>query len=179
MVRSQLLYCSPLWRPYLIKDITNLERIQRRATKFIINNYTIDYKSRLTQTQVLPLMQFFELNDILFLVKSLKFPTAAFNIFNYVTFNTSCTRSGSNHKLLHKFSPSSFHRHFYFIRIVRLWNSLPPIDLNLPIDLIKRNLYSLFWNHFTTSFESNNIHTLHMLCPCNSCSTIPHNPQRS
>ena len=35
LVHSQLIYCSQLWRPQLIKDITALERIQRRATKYI------------------------------------------------------------------------------------------------------------------------------------------------
>ena len=39
-------------------------------------------------------MYSFELNDILFLVKSLKSPIPAFNIYDYVTFNTSATRSG-------------------------------------------------------------------------------------
>ena len=33
LVRSQLLYCSQLWRPQLIRDINILERIQQRATK--------------------------------------------------------------------------------------------------------------------------------------------------
>jgi len=32
LVRAKLLYCSPLWKPYLLKDIELLERIQRRAT---------------------------------------------------------------------------------------------------------------------------------------------------
>ena len=32
LVRSQITYCSVIWRPYLIKDIVNFERIQRRAT---------------------------------------------------------------------------------------------------------------------------------------------------
>ena len=53
MVRSQLTYCSPLWRPHLIKHITQLEKIQRRATKFILNDYSSDYKSRLFRTHIL------------------------------------------------------------------------------------------------------------------------------
>ena len=40
LVRSQLVYCSQLWRPYLINHIVQLERIQRRATTFIVNPIT-------------------------------------------------------------------------------------------------------------------------------------------
>ena len=41
LVRSHLTYCSSIWHPYLIKDIILLERIQRRATKFILNDYLL------------------------------------------------------------------------------------------------------------------------------------------
>ena len=43
LVQSQFLYCSPIWRPCLIKDIVKLERVQRKATKFILSNYSLDY----------------------------------------------------------------------------------------------------------------------------------------
>ena len=39
LIRSQLLYCMQVWCPHLTKDILNLERIQRRATKYILNEY--------------------------------------------------------------------------------------------------------------------------------------------
>ena len=47
LVRSQLLYCSTLWRPYLLMDILQLKHVQRRATKYILNDYRMDYKTRL------------------------------------------------------------------------------------------------------------------------------------
>ena len=40
LVRLQLLYSTQLWRPHLLKDIDNIERIQRHATKFILHDYT-------------------------------------------------------------------------------------------------------------------------------------------
>ena len=49
-----------------------LEAVQCRNTKFIFNDYTSDYKSRLLSLQLLPQMMLYELNDILFFVKSLR-----------------------------------------------------------------------------------------------------------
>ena len=66
LVRSQITYCSPVWHPHLIKDIVHLEKIQKRATKFILSDYTSDYKSRLTTLHLLPLMMKFELIEITF-----------------------------------------------------------------------------------------------------------------
>ena len=61
LLRSQLMYCSQIWRPQLIRDITALERVQHRATKYILNDY-ISYKSRLLQLNLLPLVYIYELN---------------------------------------------------------------------------------------------------------------------
>ena len=72
LVRSQLIYCSQVWRPKLIKEILLLERKQRRATKIILNDYKSDYKSRLNSTRLLPLMYWFELQDIIFLVRTIQ-----------------------------------------------------------------------------------------------------------
>ena len=47
LIRSQLTYCSQVWRPHLLKHIMSLERVQCRATKFILNDFSSDYKSRL------------------------------------------------------------------------------------------------------------------------------------
>ena len=68
LIRSQLTYCSQIWRPRLIKDIISLEQVQCRATKYILNDYSTDYKTRLTSLHILPLMYTFELADILFLI---------------------------------------------------------------------------------------------------------------
>ncbi len=70
-----LSYCSPIWRPTLVKDIMALERIQRRATKFILSDYSSTYKSRLRSLNLLPLMYQLELNDILFFISCIKDPS--------------------------------------------------------------------------------------------------------
>ena len=73
LVRSQLTYGSQVWCPYLLKNIDTLEAVQCQSTKFILNDCASGYKSRLLSLQLLPLM-FYELNDILLFVESLKEP---------------------------------------------------------------------------------------------------------
>ena len=75
LIRSHLQYCPPLWHPHLLADVKRLESVQRRATKFILNDSTMDYKQRLIHLNLLPLMMEFEISDIMFLVKSMKHPS--------------------------------------------------------------------------------------------------------
>ena len=64
LVRSQILYGSQIWRSLQLKDIKSIESVQRRATKFILNDYTSNCRSRLIKLHILPLSMLLELNDI-------------------------------------------------------------------------------------------------------------------
>ena len=64
LVRSHPTYCCQLWRPRFLKDIANLESIQRRATKYILSDSTANYKDRLIALNLLPLMFCFDLQDL-------------------------------------------------------------------------------------------------------------------
>ena len=121
LIRSQLTYCSIIWRPYLIQGITKLNHIYQRATKYILNVYSSDYKTHLLHLKLLSLMYIFK---IMFLVKSLKSPSISFNINHYISFSINGTRS-SGTKLIQNISSTNKHRkvnNHYFVRICRLWN---------------------------------------------------------
>ena len=60
LVRSIISYCSPVWRPQFKKDILSLEKLQRRASKYILGDFSREY---LLSLRLLPLMMLFELND--------------------------------------------------------------------------------------------------------------------
>ena len=47
-----------------MKYINKLEHLQWQATKFILDEYISDYKTRLLKLKLLPLMHIFELSDI-------------------------------------------------------------------------------------------------------------------
>ena len=136
---------------------------------FSMTIYTFDYKSCLLSLHLLPLMMLFELNDILFFVKSLKEPNTSFNIHNYFTFSSNCTRSASHHKLVHKLARTNVTKNSYFYRLPRLWNALSPINLNLSFMSIKHNLKQFFLESFCKNCDPNYSCTLHFLCPCHKC----------
>ena len=48
-----------------IKHMRLFEQVQRRTTKYILNDFTSDYKTRLLKLQLLPLMYTFDLSDII------------------------------------------------------------------------------------------------------------------
>ena len=144
LVRSQLIYCSQIWRPSLLKDIITLETIQRRATKFILGDYTSSYESRLTKLPLLPLMMALELHNITFfindgprtvrhhlLIKNFKQPTLFFNILNFFSFNQNSTRSGTHCKLIQPITSTNRAKQFYFNRLP---HALPPVDLSNSTD---------------------------------------------
>lgn len=174
LIKSQLLYCSQVWRPHFIKDIVKLENVQRRATKYILNDYNSDYKSRLTSLNLLPLMLEFEISDLMFCIRSFKSPASHFNISDYFTFSSNATRSRTHMKMHHSRTTNNISLHSFFNRLPRLWNTLPPIDLSEPTALIKRKLTLVFKSHFTNNFLPSSPCSFHLLCPCNSCSRTPH-----
>ena len=126
LVRSQLSYGSQLWRPMLLKDILSLEKIQRRATKFILPQTTspMTYKERLVYLNILPLMYHLELADVMFFVNSYKNPSSRFNISKNATVVTGTTRSSDSLSLKHNYCRTNLLRHFYYNRLPRLWNGL-------------------------------------------------------
>ena len=121
-----------MWYP---KDIKLLERVQRRANKYILNDFTSDYRDRQVSFKLFPLMMFYELLDIMYFVKSFKIPNNCFYISNYLKFTTRSTRS-SNIRLVHTRSFNNSSRQFYFHCLPRLC-ALPSINLDLPNNLIR------------------------------------------
>ena len=150
LVRSQLTYCSIIWRPQNLKEIILLERVQRRATKWILSDFHSDYKSRLKNLNMLPLMMTLELNDLSFFLKSFHSPTPNFNIMDFVTFRTGPSRSSSLRKMHIPFNPSNWSRHFYFSRLPRIWNSLPTLDPSSSVSSNFLLIKSTFMDKFTS-----------------------------
>ena len=168
-----LTYCAPVWRPSLIKDITSIERLQRRPTKYIMFDFQLDYKSRLIALKLLPLMYRFEFIEVVFFFVQLQHCDSHFNILNYFSFSSSSTHSSSQNKLVHSPLTRSSARHTFSDCFPCLWNSLPPVDLSLSVLHFKKIVTKYFIDKLTVDFNPTNAHTLHTVFPCNICSCNP------
>ena len=126
------------------------------------------------EPSILPLMLWYEMQDVLLLVKCLIDSPDNFTIQDYISFNSNPTRSSSQSKLSCKYSRTSVACHFYFSRVVRLWNSLPCIDLSKSYNLIKQEISDHFWFHFRNNFNPDNLCSFHIACPCSNCYIFSH-----
>ena len=171
LIRSKISYCSQIWRPQLTKDIKFIESIQHKSTKFILNDYSSNYRDRLITLHLLPLMYCLDYLDIVFLFTSLQNGSQGhFDIFHYVQFSSSSTRASLLNKLQCTSSTKfSSNNHFYFNRVTRLWNALPVIDLERSVSSFKFQLKAFLWDPFSAHFNPNQPCTWHFLCPCTSC----------
>ena len=70
LVRSNLEYCSVVWSPYAKRNIYKLQRVQRRATKFILKSDD-PYDIRLEKLNLMSLEKRRSLTDVTFLYKVL------------------------------------------------------------------------------------------------------------
>ena len=74
LVRSNLAYCSQVWAPQAVNLPLDIERIQRRATKFILSaSYRphVSYKQRLLKIGLLTLRYWHEFLDLFYVFECL------------------------------------------------------------------------------------------------------------
>ena len=77
-------YASPAWFANKTEN-KEIERVQRKATIWIMGNWDKSYKQKLTELRLIPLSYYFELQDLLMLVSMLK---GSYNIKPPIKLNT-------------------------------------------------------------------------------------------
>ena len=77
--------------------LKKVEKVQRRATRYLIGGHLSGYRERLERLELLPLMYWMEIQDLMF-----QSPSDNFNILE------GSRRSASSHHLGHKFSRTSY-----------------------------------------------------------------------
>jgi hypothetical protein len=122
----ELSYGSELWAPQTTsKDLLRIVRVQRRATKFILQDHMLTYVERLKRLNLIPISYWFEIKDITFFFKC-KVGYFDLKLEDYVVQPPHhLTRVSSANTLRPNLCRTSFFRNFYFNRVVLMWNNLP------------------------------------------------------
>ena len=127
LVRSRFAYSSQVWSPQSVSLILEVEKIQRRATRFILSlpfRSETSYQERLLKTGLLPLSYWHEYLDLVYLFKAIKLNDSQISIVS----NDRITRRATTNSVTLKISrvnTLTFQNSFYN-RAPRIYNSLPP-----------------------------------------------------
>jgi hypothetical protein len=175
LVKSQISYATEVWSPPTIKMRSTVERIQRRATSWILQakRGEIAYKQRLTTLGLLPLCYEREIKDLVFFFKAL-YGHIDLDVHSFVTFvNNGRTRLSRNPSLTLKipFCKSKTFQSSYFNRLVKLWNhvcKILPSTTFASLSIFKRSLKATYTNLVTATFDVDMPCTWTLVrdCPC-------------
>ena len=140
LVRSQFEHCSIIWRPHNETEISGFEKLQKKAIKWIFNEHIQHYDdelylNRCSQVNLIPMLAFFDINDLVFFHKIInnKIPMTLPSFLQpYIgqgRLRNANLDSLSFSNNLHREVPSAssrspFYKSFFY-KIVHTWNSLP------------------------------------------------------
>ena len=119
-------YASPVWCPYLVKNIVLLEKVQRRASRLALGQRRgeMSYEDRcemLRWSQLTDRRLYFSLIECYKLVFGLN--SLCFS--DFFEFASKRTRSNHNYKLQVKSANCNCYKYSFFVKIIREWNDLP------------------------------------------------------
>ena len=144
LVRPALGYATQVWSPQSVELVKRTERIQCRATKYILRLPFIcetSYRDRLISTELLPISYWHEYLDLMFFFKVITGIISISSTLPQRIDPARITRSSANVNAIsfrqRKCRTATFNRSF-FPRITRTWNSLPEhlrLDIYLSFNL--------------------------------------------
>ena len=137
-----------------------LERLQKKAVKWIMDNKQICYANCLRLLKLLPLPMFVQMNDLL-LLSSLTRGNLA-NILNLHTKVTCSARSPMNYQM--KVPRTERSRSEFFFRNCQIVNKVKKcFDIGNGTGLCD------MWRHYNNQFDGDNCCTWLRVCDCGQC----------
>lgn len=175
LVRSNLAYACQVWSPQNVVMCSELEKIQRRATKYIMTlpfDTDVAYKERLLALNMLPLSYWHEFLDVLFLFKTTRGLIANDLEFSNLTNNQHHVMNLRSHSttLITYHIPKTktlCQQNSYAVRVSRIWNTLPD-EVRLPdisLHSFKRLLFQYYFSATGTVYDVEQPKSWKTICP--------------
>ena len=167
-------YSSPVWSPSTVKDIVLLERIQRHATKYILNDTSdLSYKDRCITLNIwMALCYRREILDLCFMYSYLTGKISCdYSYYVQLVSSSSGLRSADNGLLLVKpFCKTVHYQSTYFNRITYILNKLPhEVRSTESMYLFKKKLNEFYHLELQNFFNIDNRCTYSISCGCHNC----------
>lgn len=144
-VRPHMEFCIQAWSPYLQKDITCLEKIQRRATKMVHGLRNMAYDDRLEILGLLSLEKRRLRGDLIEVFKILT-DREYIDKHQFFTPSLSSHLRGHSLKLLKSRSSRQVRQNFFSQRVIEEWNKLPSdVVTSTSVNMFKNRLDD-HWN---------------------------------
>ena len=164
-------YASQVW--YANKsELKQLERIQRKATAWILSSTEIDYPQRLRLLMLLPLSMYIELHDILFLfaVKNQKYDINIEDYTGKTEINRSTRQVSRGELNIPKPRLKKSEENFWVgaSQLHNLFSHLINFDQR-DLPSLKSTLTDIYWRFFTKFYHETNDCMWRVLCMCGSC----------
>ena len=133
LVRPQLEYCSPVWSPHQVTKITQLEMVQRRAARWVKQDYarTSSVTNMLSSLQ-LRTLELRRIDQSLILMHNIVRQNVAIPVQQYLTRNPRPSRSLHPEQFRRIQSSLDCYKFSFFPRVVVAWNALGPGIVDLP-----------------------------------------------
>jgi hypothetical protein len=178
LVRPLLEFNSQVWSCSSRKIIKTIESVQRRASKYILNDFISDYQTRLVKMNLLPLSYRREYLDIVFFYNSLHdLNDMNMNVLPFIANNALRRTRLAMDDLLLIMIKSKYvsYDKFYCKRICLLWNQLPYTLRNTQLteagfnSTFKSELKYYLHNMLLNKFKDNDLCTWSLKCTCHLC----------
>ena len=123
LIRPLLEYNPQIWSPHYLKDISALEKVQRRATRMVPEISHMEYEERLKTLKLYPLQKRRTRGDMITTYKIINGLIDVSPEICPLATNTTSTRSHGL-QLLRKVCKTDMRHNFYTQRIAEPWNKL-------------------------------------------------------
>ncbi len=123
-VRPILEYISPVWNPFLIKDIDALESVQRSFTKHLNGMQHFSYQKRLKLLNA-EMLEIRRIRADLMEVYKVFHRLDCLRFDNFFQRSTRNVRHGHSENLLVQRTDKEVFKNFWSNRTIKIWNSLP------------------------------------------------------
>jgi hypothetical protein len=124
-VRPLVEYNTPVWSPFLVSDISKVERVQRYFTRRLPGFQEFSYMERLSRLGLETLEQRrirYDLIEVFKIVKNM----SVLRFEDFFEYKPNIGTRGHSLQLKHRWMPRlDVCKHFFANRVVKIWNDLP------------------------------------------------------